>query len=382
MTRRSNFSFRLTGRLTGALCAALLICACTNTESLKTAPQTAKEKANASERSLNDKARRASSVSSSSTVSPAQAEAQSERASKNNKTGAVSRTRRQEAREAGTAVASSESTTMTPVVQTRAVKQTFLPEHTPVPGGIALLTVGASNTPRPQVTFKDAPVYVTGRGNYWVAAIGIPLKIETGEQAVTVETPDHPDTKLLFDVVETQYKTQSLTIANKRKVNPNPDDQARIEKDWLQIQKAKTTFNTQVLPDLKLEWPLKGRISSEFGLRRIYNGQPRSPHSGLDIAAPTGTPIIAPAPGTVIATGDYFFNGRTAFVDHGHGLVTMYCHMSDIKVNVGDQLSTSDLIGLVGETGRVTGPHLHLGVLLNGQMVNPGLLLVDINTKR
>lgn len=250
-----------------------------------------------------------------------------------------------------------------------------LPQHSPVPGGIAVLQVGRTNTARPTVLFDDKPVFVTRRADQWVAAVGIPLKATVGEHSVLVQTPDKPDTRLLFDVVSTDYETQSLTIKNKRKVNPNPDDQARIERDWVKITRAKTAFTEQQQPDLSLEWPLRGRISSQFGLRRIYNGQPRSPHSGLDIAAPTGTPIVAPAAGTVIDTGDYFYNGQTAFIDHGHGLVTMYCHMSQTDVKVGDVLQTGERIGLVGATGRVTGPHLHLGVLLNGQMISPQLLL-------
>ena len=257
------------------------------------------------------------------------------------------------------------------------MREHALPPHSPVPGGIALLKVGSIDSPAPEVTFEKSPVYVTRRGSDWVAAVGVPLKAETGEHTVTIVRDGQTTERLQFTVIETEYETQSLTIANKRKVNPNPDDQARIERDWVQIQKAKTTFSEHAQPDLVLGWPLKGRISSQFGLRRIYNGQPRSPHSGLDIAAPTGTPIVAPADGKVIETGDFFFNGQTAFVDHGHGLITMYCHMSKTNVAVGDTLSKGDTIGLVGATGRVTGPHLHLGVLLNGQMVNPTLLLSD-----
>ena len=107
----------------------------------------------------------------------------------------------------------------------------------------------------------------------------------------------------------------------------------------------------------------------------FFNEQPRNPHTGLDIAASTGTPITAASSGIVINTGDYFFNGKTVFIDHGQGLITMYCHLSSIDVLEGQEISQGEMLGKVGMTGRVTGPHLHWSVILNNTMVDPTLFI-------
>jgi murein DD-endopeptidase MepM/ murein hydrolase activator NlpD len=126
-------------------------------------------------------------------------------------------------------------------------------------------------------------------------------------------------------------------------------------------------------PSVSLNLPVAGKISSPFGLRRFFNGQPRHPHSGIDFAAPMGTPIHAPAKATVIQTAHYFFNGNTVFLDHGQGFITMYCHLKTLLVKRGDAVEQGQAIGTVGQTGRATGPHLHWSVSLNDARINPAL---------
>jgi len=122
-------------------------------------------------------------------------------------------------------------------------------------------------------------------------------------------------------------------------------------------------------------WPVTGRISSIFGLRRFFNEQERRPHSGLDIAASEGTPIKAVASGTVLDAGDFFFSGNMIYIDHGQGIITLYAHLSKISVKPGDVVRQGDIIGEVGQTGRVTGPHLHFAVYANQALIDPMFML-------
>jgi murein DD-endopeptidase MepM/ murein hydrolase activator NlpD len=188
--------------------------------------------------------------------------------------------------------------------------------------------------------------------------------------------PGNP-ARYTFVVRDKHYPAQHLTIKEKRYVEPSATELKRIEREGAIIARAFATWNELDTPPLGFAAPAVGRLSSGFGLRRIFNGQPRAPHSGLDIAAPQGTPVRAPAAGSVIETGDYFFNGNTVFLDHGQGLISMYNHLHTIAVAPGERVAPGDVLGTIGMTGRVTGAHLHWTVSLNNARIDPALLLTD-----
>ncbi|MCG6938932.1 MAG: peptidoglycan DD-metalloendopeptidase family protein [Gammaproteobacteria bacterium] len=250
-----------------------------------------------------------------------------------------------------------------------------LPEQALVPGGIALLQL-PDYTQGTKVFFKNKRVAVFPYKNNWVAMAGIGLSVKPGSYEFTVKHADGQSDNRKFTVVYKKYKEQHLTIKNKRKVNPNKEDIERIAAESKRKRKAKTQF-TEMTPSVDFIWPVTGRISSIFGLRRFFNEQERSPHSGLDIAADEGTPIKATADGTVIDTGDFFFSGNMIYIDHGQGVISLYAHLSKIDVKPGDAVKQGDIIGKVGQTGRVTGPHLHFSIIANQTTIDPVYMLPE-----
>ena len=246
-----------------------------------------------------------------------------------------------------------------------------LPAHAPTPGGVAVIALGAQ--PAEPVVEYDGHRVTTVRGDAgWIAVVGIPLTAEPGTHTLRVG-----DLELSFMVEERVYETQRLTIANERMVNPLAEDLARIRAEQPRFNDARAAYTAAPPASFGLAAPAIGPRSSAFGLRRVLNGEPRNPHAGIDIAAPAGSPVSAPAEGTVLDVGDFYFTGNTVFVDHGRGFVTAYYHLSRVDVAVGDRVAAGDVLGAVGATGRVTGPHLHFVVVLNGVMVDPDLFLRD-----
>ena len=247
------------------------------------------------------------------------------------------------------------------------------PADAAVPGGIARVALGPVPE-APRAWSDDVPLLVIGNAAGWTALVGIPLSAEPGPAQIRVEGADGSQRRVDLRVAPKTYTLQRLKVAP-RTVELSPGDLARHTRERDHQQTLITRFTEPLPTALRMRVPVDGRRSSSFGLRRVFNGQARQPHSGMDIAAATGTPVVAPLAGQVVDTGDYFFNGQTVWLDHGGGLLSMLCHLSRIDVQTGDVLTAGQRLGAVGATGRVTGPHLHWSVLLNRTAVDPALFI-------
>ena len=250
-----------------------------------------------------------------------------------------------------------------------------LPYNNPINGGVAIIPINIQG--EPTVYYKNKRVSVIPskeKQNQWLIIVGIPLEATKSIQELHMEKPIKG--VIPFHINQKDYTKQYLTINNKRKVDPNKTDQKRISKERATVETLLSNWqDTHPFEQAQFIAPVKGRISSQFGLKRILNNKPKNRHTGLDIAAPQGTPIKATAKGTVVDTGDYFYTGNTVFIDHGQGLISLYAHMHTIDVKPGEQVKQGQVIGTVGKTGRVTGPHLHWSMILNQTLVDPLLFV-------
>ena len=246
----------------------------------------------------------------------------------------------------------------------------------PVPGGVARIVLPL-NTDISTLRYRDRRILTVRQENQTIALIGLSLSTKAGAHYLVGENTKGQSMRLPFHVSDKAYEEQHITIKDKRKVNPEKRDMVRITREKKQITSALANWSARDDVSVNFLKPVEGVTSSPFGLRRFFNEQPRNPHSGLDIAAAEGAPISAPAAGIISDTGDFFFNGNTVLIDHGQGLVTMYCHMSEIDVEPGQKVAAGEIIGKVGMTGRVTGPHLHWGVSLNNARVDPLIFLEE-----
>lgn len=253
---------------------------------------------------------------------------------------------------------------------------TTYPLVSAVPGGVAIVNLSSAHAVPPRVYFNDKRVLVRKVNNNFQAVIGLPLKIKPGVHKIKLISDEDKISHQEFSVHNKDYETRHITIKNKRMVSPKKQDIDRHYKEKPLIIAALKTWTENNNVQSNFIHPVDGRFSSIFGLKRIYNKQKRiRRHTGLDIAAPAGTDIISPAQGKVIRTGSYFFTGNTVFIDHGQGLVTMYCHLNKTVVAAGQELKQGQKIGTVGMTGRVSGPHLHWVVSLNNTKVDPKLFI-------
>ena len=247
-----------------------------------------------------------------------------------------------------------------------------LPTASSVPGGVALIRLGAvsAGSVAPRARFGEQPVWVAADHGQWLAIVGLALDLPPGSHELTVDDGGG-EKNIAFEVKEKRYPEQRITLKDSSKVTLSDDDAARAIAEIAALGELKRHWREAPDTDGDFSLPTKGRLASRFGLRRYFNGEARAPHSGLDLVVGRGTPIVASAPGQVLAVGDYFFNGRTVFVDHGNGLLSMYCHLERIDVAAGDQVGRGQRVGRAGMSGRASGPHLHWSVILNGATVDP-----------
>jgi murein DD-endopeptidase MepM/ murein hydrolase activator NlpD len=241
-------------------------------------------------------------------------------------------------------------------------------------GRVARLRLGKAEQ-APKAYLDGRRLLVRREQGQWVALAGIPLSAQAKSKlSVEVDRGDGKREVRLIRVSAQKYLTQHITVAKDQAVLPD-EQLPRYNAEREHLRRVLETFTEEGPASLSLKQPVEGRRSGTFGLRRIINGMPRSPHSGMDIAADEGTPIIAPVAGRVIDTGEYLFLGNTLILDHGQGLLSLYAHLSALDAALGDAVAAGGTIGKVGKTGRVTGPHLHFSVYLNAVPVDPAIFL-------
>ncbi|MDI1300776.1 MAG: peptidoglycan DD-metalloendopeptidase family protein [bacterium] len=251
-----------------------------------------------------------------------------------------------------------------------------LPQQSAVPGGIVILPLPAGLPETVTARFGEDPVFIDkdSKGERRLI-LGIPLNAEPGPAQVVIDGSKEKQT-LDFSIGTKQYTEQHITLpAGDKHINPGPEELARYAREAKEQQAIYKTFSENGAGWPGFVTPTRGELTETFGLKRFFNDEARAPHLGMDIPAPEGQAVIAPASGVVVQTGDYFFNGRTVMIDHGHGLISMLCHLSKITAKAGDRVRQGDIIGRVGHTGRATGPHLHWTVSLNNARIDPLLVL-------
>ena len=246
------------------------------------------------------------------------------------------------------------------------------PIHSPYPGGVVSADIA-------NIKFNDKKINSEGLKSYICKysfnkyKILIPIPLDFSKNRVEIKQDD----MLLntIEILEKDYRESRITISNQEYVSPSKDLLPRIREEYELSQGAKNTVSLSKIKNWKMIIPVQGVMSSEFGVKRFINNEPRNRHSGMDIAAPEGTEVIAPLSGEIIIASNFFYKGNVIYVNHGAGLVSSYSHLSKIEVKNGDKIKTGDIIGLVGKTGRVTGPHLHWEIYLMGVAINPEIFL-------
>ncbi|MBF0446781.1 MAG: M23 family metallopeptidase [Magnetococcales bacterium] len=220
------------------------------------------------------------------------------------------------------------------------------------------------------VNNRTFPISETGLG-----IIALDMETKEGYSTVRVQISPKKGRKETVSrkiwVSPRAYEEERLTLP-KKKVDLNKTDLSRASKETKAIKATYDLRGDRPGYAETFKLPLEGRFSGVFGSRRILNGTPKRPHNGVDIAAPKGTPVMTTAPGRVVLTGsDFFFTGNTIVIHHGDGVISLYAHLDTMLVNEGDWIGSDTIIGTIGMTGRVTGPHLHWGMLVRSARVDP-----------
>jgi murein DD-endopeptidase MepM/ murein hydrolase activator NlpD len=243
------------------------------------------------------------------------------------------------------------------------------------PGELVVLTM---TTARPVTALRvrafnrDIPAFRLAPDT-WRVLVGIDLDVAPGTHAVSIEArASGPEMVATYPlrVLAKRFPTRSLSV-DESFVNPPPAVEARIEKEAVELARTWRTSADERLWEAPFVRPVPGAANSAFGTRSIFNGQARSPHGGADFMSPSGTPIHAPNAGRVVLARDLYFSGNTIVIDHGLGLFSMLAHLSVIEAHEGDAVTAGQVVGRVGATGRVTGPHLHWAVRAGGARVDP-----------
>lgn len=225
--------------------------------------------------------------------------------------------------------------------------------------------------PGTRLVLDDRPVRVAPDGRF-ILGFGRDAPVT---MSLAATFPNGRTTTEKITLERREYQIQRINGLPPQMVTPDPALMARIKAELAKVHGVRAIESDQLAFETPLAWPVTGPISGVYGSQRILNGEPRAPHLGVDIAAPAGTPIKADATGTVtLAEHDLYFTGGTVIIDHGYGLSTIYQHMSRLDVTVGQHVEQGDLVGAVGATGRVTGPHLHWGMNWYDVAIDPQLI--------
>lgn len=246
------------------------------------------------------------------------------------------------------------------------------------PGSPFIVRVTRSDATRVTGTVFGRPLMFTGSAPEWTALGGVDLDDPVGETtlrvAITRRSGKRETATSRLKVGKRDYPTEELTVEEKY-VEPPPEVSARIAREAALLNETYARVTPERLDGGRVTPPLPGVEGRNFGRRRVFNGQPRSPHTGADLSAPPGTAVRAAAAGRVVLTQELYFSGNLIVLDHGAGVFTQYAHLSAFEVAVGALVDAGQVIGRVGATGRVTGPHLHFGARVGAARVEPFALL-------